>query len=1181
LTPQQGEAVHCRQTSVVLSSGAGCGKTHVLTERYLSHLRHDGADVGQIVAITFTDRAARQMRERIRRALRAELHNATDAEAETWVRHLRGLETAQITTIHAFAASLLRQHAVEAALDPRFDVLEDVLAANLRVEALTTCLQELLVAQEQAGEDLRQLIFFYGWRATVEAVEHLVGSAETTAWQTWLERPADQIAAEWLGSRRAELLPRYVDYLVAACPKIARCLWLLRTTPCIGPLTQPDVDLVLRDTPRLAQAEKVAAAVDELVEAAKVVKERGKAWRSDADYEAVKKAFEGFREELPERLKLFLTPAEDVAASVRVGQQFLRVAGQVIQRYRRLKQRAGFLDFQDLLVLARDLLRDHADVRAQAQRRYRFLLIDELQDTDPVQMELVELLCGGELTAGKLFAVGDVKQSIYRFRGAEVRQFQKLRESMPHAGRLGLTVNFRSQPAILHFANALFARHMPEYEALHPHLDQINPAECIEFLWSARADKENVAEARAVEADAIARRIAHMVNAQEALVAARPDRPGAPATLRPVRPGDIVLLFRSMSHVHLYEAALRRHTLDYYLVGGRAFFAQQEIYDLLNLLRCLENPQDGISLAGTLRSPFCCLSDEALFVLSQHPERLWEGLHDEATCQGLPEDQREAAERARRHLDRWRSLKDRLTIARLLGEVLAESGYDAALRLEFLGDRKLANLWKLLDLARTFDRSGLFGLAEFIARLGDLVRAQPREEQAATQPENADVVRLMTIHQAKGLEFPVVFVPDLAATAGGSHVPLAHWDDHLGCVVRPPADEETPSFPPFGHWLWKSGEAVAEWQEDLRTLYVACTRAQDYLVLSAALPSPFSPGNAWMLTLSERFDLRTGACLVEDLSQDQSPRVRVVENSGGAHDLVVEARDRQGVVVAPLAEGRGSATPSAANGVALAERPGIWPPEVARIPVRLATSRILRVADVEAHLSRLADGRKLATSRSEEVAFQFDAEDGSDLATWLDPREAVVPLLDPANAAFERTIRAVLSRWDMRQPEGWLPLLAELIPSESEPHRFETVLARFAAAPVRSELAAARQCVRDLDFMADLNSVDGVAGGTRLPAVHGLVDYCFQDSDGDWHLLTLMITGQPPTKRDASWRGRKLSLVLGAWAMQQRGRTPKSLILHHLESGRCLRCVGSPARQRATLAAARVALSELAQQVFP
>src|SRR5262249_3952202 len=146
----------------------------------------------------------------------------------------------------------------------------------------------------------------------------------------------------------------------------------------------------------------------------------------------------------------------ELGPAVTAGQRFLRVADEAARAYRQLKRRSGVVDFQDLLVLARDLVRDHPAVRERLQRRYRFLLIDELQDTDPVQMELAELLCGAELTGGKLFAVGDAKQSIYKFRGANVHLFQGLRRSMPHEGRLSLTRNFRSQPAVLDFVNALF-----------------------------------------------------------------------------------------------------------------------------------------------------------------------------------------------------------------------------------------------------------------------------------------------------------------------------------------------------------------------------------------------------------------------------------------------------------------------------------------------------------------------------------------------------------------------------------------------------------------------------------------------------------------------------------------------------------------------------------------------------
>jgi ATP-dependent helicase/nuclease subunit A len=190
----------------------------------------------------------------------------------------------------------------------------------------------------------------------------------------------------------------------------------------------------------------------------------------------------------------------------------------------------------------------------------------------------------------------------------------------------------------------------------------------------------------------------------------------------------------------------------------------------------------------------------------------------------------------------------------------------------------------MIDLARTFDRTGLFGLADFIQRLGELVRAQPREEQAATLPENSDVVRLMTIHQAKGLEFPVVVLPDLAATTGGGHLTVAHWDRRFGCIVRPPADDDPPLFSDLGWKFWRVGETLDDWHEDLRTLYVACTRAEDYLILSAALPEPMKPANTAITVLAGQFDIRTGNCLDAAIPTGERPQICVPPSDGSAED---------------------------------------------------------------------------------------------------------------------------------------------------------------------------------------------------------------------------------------------------------------------------------------------------------
>src|SRR5262249_42355218 len=202
-------------------------------------------------------------------------------------------------------------------------------------------------------------------------------------------------------------------------------------------------------------------------------------------------------------------------------------------------------------------------------------------------------------------------------------------------------------------------------EPLGADVPEVSQGACVEFLWTA-GEEEGAAATRLAEAEGIARRLAAMIGREHLIAEDTPEGP----RLREVKRGDVVLLFRAMSNVHLYEAALRRYGIDYYLVGGRAFYAQQEVHDLLNLLRALENPQDEVSLVGALRSPFCCLSDEALFALRWdgcHHADLWAALHDDRALERVPAPQRPRVLRARGWLDRWRPLKDRLQIARLLG----------------------------------------------------------------------------------------------------------------------------------------------------------------------------------------------------------------------------------------------------------------------------------------------------------------------------------------------------------------------------------------------------------------------------------------------------------------------------------------------------------------------------------
>ncbi len=907
--------------SVVLSSGAGCGKTFVLTRRFLGYLADHS--VGEIVAITFTDRAAREMRQRIRAAVREKLTQDPDGG---WDAHLRDLESATITTIHSFCGNLARQHAIALGIDPRFEILEEMLSVNLMDDAIRTAMQRLLTAEGAAGDACRRLTVLYGWTDVLRSVGELVAKRDMAAWEKWVQLPAAEIAAGWI-TVHAKITAAAAEQFFTSHPAARNVLTLLQS--------HASTNLNVRD--RLAVlAEKIAVAatgtvsaddLDLIRESAKIHNERAKAWESKEVYDLMLGALKTFRDAMVAALGEIAAPNETAVVEIaEVAVAFARVALRVGAEFQVAKRRVGVMDFEDLLAFAHRLLTEHPAVLRHVRQRYKRLLLDEMQDTDPVQMAVVRLLTDDPLTDSRLFAVGDVKQSIYRFRGADVSLFGNLQHSVPAANRLPLTTNFRSQPPVLTFVNALFSPVFVGYEPLVTLGKPLHREPCVEFWWSVHGEKGVKADdLRALEAKTIAKRLRSLLDDRRPLVA------GKDGTLRPMALGDVVLLFRAMSNVPIYEAALRAEGLDYYIVGGRAFFAQQEVYDVLNLLKALENPDDSVSLLGVLRSPFGGLSDETVLALGQHANGLWEGLRAEELRRELPPDQRRRAARVAEWLVTWRALKDRVPMTTLLSRVFADTGFDSGLQLETLGERKLANLWKLTDMARRFDRTGLFHMADFIKQLSAMVSRELREEQAATQPENADVVRLMSVHQSKGLEFPVVVLPDVTGRRNPGFRGRVRWDRDLGFVVKAP-DETPPLFGDFAHNLAVAKEAAAAYEEEQRIFYVATTRAKDLLVLSGSFaelfptdapadqPVEISTPNPWLTTLNSRFHLATGASLDASLVGEDVPVVAVrtamatedppkVKRPAASADPVRDAREATSVTRSPRAIYLDDATP--------------------------------------------------------------------------------------------------------------------------------------------------------------------------------------------------------------------------------------------------------------------------------
>lgn len=1140
LTPEQARAIEAREVSVALSAGAGCGKTFVLTQRFLSHLDPTGPPLrrarglGELVAITFTDRAAREMRDRIRKACRDRLVAAPPDEAGFWLERLREIESARISTIHSFCTSLLRAHAVEAGLDPRFVVLEAAPARTLQNEAIDDELRKLLASRNEAAMDL---VLQFGVSGVRERIGKLLRQRADLDFEAWRDCTPDALLDRWERYHREVVVPQALEQALSM-PESTRAISLLEELEIDHPLMTPRRNRVLSLFRGLRESRDLGADLDAIVKDAQVQHAHQKHWPSPEVYEEVKEALSALRGKL-KALNVGLSFDRELARPAAVtGLQLLTVAERVHRAVEARMREMAVLDFDALLIYARDLLCNprNEELRQQVAESITMLLVDEFQDTDPLQVRLIESICGDDLTRGKLFFVGDHKQSIYRFRGADPRVFRHLRKRTPDDGRLPLTRNFRSQPAILDFVNALFCDDLGEnYEPLHANRPQVTPEPAVEFLWAETDDeevqqnpkkREPVDEQRQREADWIARRLRQLFDSKQPLV---PEEGSDPPRCRELRPGDVAILFRALSNVEHYEAALRRYGIDYYLVGGRAFYSQQEVFDLLNLLRSVSCPSDEVSLAGVLRSPFFSLADETLFWLAQHRDGLARGLF-EALPPQLDAEQRRRVTFAAETITALREIKDRVAVTELIHRALSWTGYDAVLLAEFLGERKLANLRKLIEQARSFDRSGVFTLDDFIQELSDYVAKQPDEAPAATQGADTDVVRLMTIHQSKGLEFPLVVVPDLnRASVGGSE--SVRFDPELGPLVQMHSSQ-LEARATHGMTLYALREKEEEAAERARLLYVATTRAADYLILSAGVKQAGDGSSDWMKLLGSRFDLTTGALQVRLPEGYAVPKIAVTKSRPEPKSKALP--QSRSVDLEKLVE---EVTQMAAAGRG----------QVPRLVAPLAPD--LR-AQREFSFSALSG--RLEPSHDELVAVE----------TGDDPERS--PLgYDPMGLGL--LVHAALAAVDHGGPIDVQALVARYTDAfDAEGLARETaveLIERFLQSPRAEALRGARQIHPELEFLLAWPPGSAEPGG---PQLRGYIDCLYQDAAGRWHVVDYKTNQVDANSLAVVAGGYELQMLVYCLAVEaSTGQTPASCVLHFLRPGLEWEfAFDEPARQR-------------------
>ncbi len=501
--------------------------------------------------------------------------------------------------------------------------------------------------------------------------------------------------------------------------------------------------------------------------------------------------------------------------------------------YRAAKSERGALDFDDLERLTRDLLEDEL-VRVRYRAEFKQVLVDEFQDTNAAQWGIIQRIADPD-QPGCLFVVGDPKQSIYGFRGADVSVFEQVQGVIMRRGvSVNLDTSFRSHKALIGCLNHLFAailtrdpdspvrEYQIEFGGMQAdRADLPDDAPVLELMLLDKAQVKEAEEEQAGrnwEARAVARRIKQLVGNR--LIYDKDDK-----IIRRMEYGDVALLFQAMTQVTIYEAALKAEGIPYVTTAGKGYYDRQEVWDLLNLLRALYNPADHLALAAALRSPLFSLSDDALLALrlitdaDSAPIPLWAAL-DQPEC--VPADERDAVAFARDTLRDLRRRAGRVTIAELLRLALDQTGYLAVLTGLPDGSRLRGNVEKLIEKA---DSAGRITLSGFTQYLQDMSEIEVREGEAPLESEGA--VRLMTVHKSKGLEFPLVVLVDASYQHGARGGGLVNG---LACKVYDPDQNQMAS--PYAMRRAEQLDQLREEAERRRLLYVAATRAQDYLIIS-------------------------------------------------------------------------------------------------------------------------------------------------------------------------------------------------------------------------------------------------------------------------------------------------------------------------------------------------------------
>jgi len=1065
--PGQKAAIETRGRALVVEAGAGTGKTRVLIERFV-HLLAANPDwsLESIIAITFTKKAAREMRTRLRQAI--EERAKKEGAASIWAARRRELERLQVSTIHSLCARILRENAISAGIDPGFEAIEEAEMQVLQEEAVRQAFNEL-VDEDSPG---LELLASLNIKEVREELARLIGRRGTVQRLFDALEDQDDLLQKWR----------------AGLESMRQALWqeqlanedIVRALDEIAYLDVPDGEDRLKDIVLAAQEGCAAARNEDIHTACNL-------WNSIA-LVGGRQNFWGGKDALTD-IKADLKALREVAKSLEkagclqdVGVLDEQAANElqlwkllwekVASTYDQLKEKRHALDFDDLELKAMALL----TTPERDQRLEEFLdgiqhvMVDEFQDTNQAQQKIIYALA--DPTDGeKLFVVGDAKQSIYRFRQAQVSVFNRTSSDVRDAtgqDPIALNISYRTHNPLVGAVNHIFesilqpqADSYEDYEARPGALaadrgtpDTLSQPVEIIIVPKERDDEGKVSaeDGRIFEAEQIALRL-HELHDSQFQVWNKHE-----GDYRDFRFSDAAILFRATTVVPLYEEVFKRLGLPYLTVSGRGYYDRPEVRDLLSLLSVLNNPADDLNLASVLRSPIFGLSDETLFRLRwflSDGTLSTEPIHYKKSLLAPPaSEQTQSVEKAASLLQELWKMVGQTDVWRLLKHAIERTGYEVALALFDQEDggegRQRNNIQKFLEMAR---ERHTVSLSQFLQSIQDLRAREAREGEALGSAPESGAVQIMTIHAAKGLEFPVIVVADLGRGAfrGGASDMILH-DPEFGLVCKTRMDDEiqAPAGYLWGKWLNERMEAA----ESKRLMYVALTRAADLLVLSGQYNR-----SSWMEQISATLAISEDGDEEEIFVQEGFS----VQVKRPAYYEDIQPRKK---------------ADASQDSFVLTEIPALAQPfnlpeqerhfavthlqrSLARDPEALPTVRAaVRSADPAAHTTRVPH-------------YLIGLVIHHILENW--------PWLSLPQVSLEEKLIQSARREGIHEPDAVAFVLRKGM----------RMLDNLRASSLFEDIQQAKQRFSELPFVLD----------TPLGKLHGVIDLLFQDKDGVWHLV--------------------------------------------------------------------------------